>query len=297
LELEGLERVDLKVGFFGTFGRDSRSRSLIQWSAAGGVAVGIPLWNNTELMIARQWTWNKYEGGLVGIGQPGEVVTQRVTSTTLVLGTGNAPGMPMYPFNSRTPPLFELPYNSALILSWNYVRENDGSQKVPAVGFRTGNVTGIFYNDFLDGLIPRLVASLSGRKMMVRDERETGGFGLSVRCQSCPGISTISFGTEVRTDRPMYMINEEGEVEEATYTDIWNGKRYYDVLSPQNTAGLWYLRGSGQASNGVTWTLGSHLVGKAGMAAQNGLHDLIKNPRFYSPHRSGFGLEGGLGIR
>jgi RHS repeat-associated protein len=298
VELEGLERLEVKTAFFGTFGGDSRLRSSIHWSGAVGVAVGIPLWNNAELMIARQWTWLKYEGGLVGIGQPGEVVSQRVTSTTWVLGIGNAPGMPLYPFNSRTPSLFDVPYKLAFMVSSNYVRENDCSQKVPALGFRAGDMAGIVYNDYFLSVIPRLVAWLLGREWNghVPDENETGGGQLIFRCPRwLGGTSIISAGTEVRTDKPMLIMDEDGVLKEATKPGN-NGKLYYDVSSPQRNVGWWFVTARGESSNGVNWNVGSYILGgNTGMGFQNGLHDVIKNPRFKSPHPPGAGFTVGVG--
>jgi len=252
-------------------------------------------------MIARQWTWHKHKGGLVGIGQPGEVVTQWVTSTTLVLGTGNAPGMPLYSFNSRTPSLFELPYNFALIVSSNYVRENDGSQKVPAVGFRAGDMAGIVYNDFFVTVPDRFLAWLLRREWngYTPDERETGGGQVIFRCPRWLGeTGTISFGTEVRTDRPMLIMDQYGVLKEAIKPGD-DGKLYYDVSSPQRNAGMWFFGVNGESSNGHTWRARLYTMGgKFGMGFQNFIHNKFSHdPLFNSPHPFGVGVEGRLGIR
>lgn len=239
-------------------------------------------------MIAHQWTWRTYAGGLGGIDQPEKVRGQIVWSTGLGYGQGNSPEMGLRLFHSRMPSLLSTSREKVGMLAMNYVADGERSQWVGALAVRRGDVTVSVYNDIVPGYFmdPR------------RDEYETGGGQVSILLRGWPGgIRTVNFGTEVYTDKPIIITDQDGKVRESIYQDPWDGKLYYNVYSPQLNAGWWFVTFSGESSNGYNWTGGLYaLGGKPGMAFQNFIHKYISHdPFFKSPHPLGVGVMGGVG--
>jgi RHS repeat-associated protein len=294
VELEGLERVEARIHTSLTLGGDSRLRGLGYWNVAVGLDVGIPLGKEAELMMGLQHVTRGYAGGLGGLGQDEKMRVQGVTSTVWVLGTGDAPEMELHVFHSRMPSLFNVSYKFAFMVSSNYVMDKGWSQRVMALGVRAGDFMVSTYNDFFVGLIQKLVyRTLRLEPPPAPDEYDTGGGQVSALLRGWPGgIRTIDAGTEVFTSLRMIVFN--GTTFKELIDQEENGRKYYRVYRPEQNIGWWYLRLNGEWSHGY-WTVGGYLLGgEPGMAFQNWIHDLIKNPRYKSLHRSGLGFMGGL---
>jgi RHS repeat-associated protein len=285
VELEGLESWQVNASISATFGGDSRSRGLGYLNFAFGVAGEIPLGKETGLMIAQQWTLRTHAGGLGGTDQPERMRFQIVVSTGLGYGQGNAPAMDLELFNSRMLNVLSTSHKNMVMLAMNYVADGERSQWVGSAMVRRGDVQLIAYNDIVPGyfMYPR------------RDQNETGGLRGSILCRSClgvGGIRTFNFGTEVYTDKPMLITNEDGSLKEAIDEDL----KYYKVHSPQLNAGMWFFGVNGESSNGYTWMARLYTIGgELGMALQNVIHDLKKEPRFKSSLPLGVGVAGGVG--
>jgi hypothetical protein len=289
VELEGLERWQVNASISMTFGVDSRLRGLGYLNIAVGASAEIPLGKETGLMIAHQWTWRTQAGGPGGIGLDEKVGAQMVVSTAGVLGTGNAPEMPLPLFHSRMTSSSSVLYKYALMVSSNYVMYKDWDQRVIALGVRVGDFMVSTHNDFFVGLLEKWAYRMVGLEPPpAPDEGETGGAQVSAVVRGWPGgIRTISAGTDIFTSPRIILYGEELTYEKKDRT-------YYRVYWPEQNIGWWWWRVNGEWSHGY-WTVGGYLLGgEAGMFPQNKLHDWLKNPRYESLHRPGLGLMGGF---